>query len=99
MSVSDVQFCSLAYEGKLELMRSLWEGDPSLINARDTNMRTALHWASSSGKEEVVDWLLTQGAEVRRPHHQTDVRDSQIVVHFAFAICRWKLKMTLGGPL
>lgn len=37
-----------------------------MIDAEDDDKRTALHWACSKGREEVVRFLLAQGAN---PNH------------------------------
>ena len=63
-SVSDVEFCNLAYDGNLLKIQTFLEGDLSLVNRRDCNQRTALHWACSSGQAAVVGFLLSKGAEV-----------------------------------
>ena len=63
-SVSDVEFCNLAYDGNLLKMQAFLDADPSLSGRRDSNQRTALHWACSSGQTAVVGFLLTKGAEV-----------------------------------
>ena len=44
-----------------ELARSL----PSPVNARDSNGRSPLHWAIESGSCELVEELLTNGADVK----------------------------------
>ena len=63
-SVSEVEFCNLAYDGNLLKMQASLDADPSLSGRRDSNQRTALHWACSSGQTAVVGCLLVKGAEV-----------------------------------
>ena len=62
--VSEVEFCNLAYDGNLLKMQASLDADPSLSDRRDSNQRTALHWACSSGQTAVVGFLLVKGAEV-----------------------------------
>ena len=62
--MSDLEFCNLAYDGRVAMLKASLEKDESLIRRRDANKRTALHWACSSGRNEVVGLLLTKGAEV-----------------------------------
>ena len=65
MSVSDLDLCSWAYDGNLTQLKKAVREDKKLLLASDKNQRTALHWACSSGKGEVVDFLLAQDSEVR----------------------------------
>ena len=62
MSVSDVELCNIAYEGKLSLVKKTVQENEGLVRQKDKNQRTALHWACSSGQHGVVDFLLNQGA-------------------------------------
>ena len=64
-SVSEVDICNLAYEGRLELVRASLEKNPEAIKTQDSSKRSALHWACSSGKDDVVNLLVSKGAEVR----------------------------------
>lgn len=63
--VSEVDICNLAYDGRLELVRASIDKHPGSVATRDSNKRSALHWACSSGKVDVVKLLLSKGAEVR----------------------------------
>lgn len=74
VSVSDLEVCNLAYGGNLEELRGRLEEDPDLIRRRDSNERTALHWACSSGQKEVVSYLLEAGAEVKALHTYYEVQ-------------------------
>lgn len=65
MSVSDLDVCNYAYEGRIHLLRVALEKNPELLNKADSNSRTALHWACSSGQRDVVVYLLDKGAMVR----------------------------------
>jgi len=64
VAVSDLEFCNLAYDGRVAMLKASLEKDGSLIRRRDANKRTALHWACSSGRNEVVEFLVNKGAEV-----------------------------------
>ena len=62
--MSEVDVCEFAFNGRLELVRVLLEKNPEEIKRRDSSKRTALHWACSSGQDDVVNFLLSKGAEV-----------------------------------
>jgi len=47
--------------GEADLVESLVENDPRLLNARDYRGDTALHWAAKRGQKKVVDVLLARG--------------------------------------
>ena len=65
MAVSNVDVCVWAYEGKLQLLKAAVEENINkVVEKRDSSERTALHWACSSGKADIVSFLLTNGAEV-----------------------------------
>lgn len=64
MSVSDVELCNLAYEGKLSLVKKVVQENEEEVLKKDKNQRTAVHWACSSGQHAVVDFLINQGAQV-----------------------------------
>ena len=63
-SVSEVDICNFAFEGRLELVRASLERSPEAINKTDSSKRSALHWACSSGRDDVVRLLLSKGAQV-----------------------------------
>ncbi len=62
--ISQVNVCNYAYEGRLKLLIVALDKDSTLIRKRDSNQRTALHWACSSGQSEIASYLLDKGAEV-----------------------------------
>ena len=62
--VSEVQVCCWAYEGHAGLLRSALEENAKLLQRRDSHQRTALHWACASGQTEIVQMLLSLGAQV-----------------------------------
>ena len=64
MSVSDLDLCNSAYEGKLSLVKKAVQEDQGLVRKKDKNRRTALHWACSSGQDAVAEFLLNQGSKV-----------------------------------
>ena len=63
-SVSEVDICNFAFEGRLELVRASLDKSPELINKTDSSKRSALHWACSGGRNDVVRLLLSKGAQV-----------------------------------
>ena len=64
MAISNVDICDWAYEGKLQFLKTAVEGNPRKLTETDSSKRTALHWACSSGKADVVSFLIAKGAEV-----------------------------------
>ncbi|KAJ3344227.1 hypothetical protein HDU93_000017 [Gonapodya sp. JEL0774] len=55
---------SVALSGDLATASSLLSATPSLVRAKDDDERTALHWACSSGKPDLVTLLLEKGSDV-----------------------------------
>jgi len=53
-----------AKEGDFDDVRTLLGKKPQLLNKRDGNIRTALHWASLYGHKDIVIYLLENGAEI-----------------------------------
>ncbi len=54
----------LAQKGDLEGVKTLIEQNPELVNARDKDGRTPLHWACRGVHLEVVKFLVDKGADV-----------------------------------
>ncbi|XP_065842261.1 26S proteasome non-ATPase regulatory subunit 10-like [Oscarella lobularis] len=57
-AVSNQQACQLAYDGKLEELEALLVARPRDARIVDQDQRMPLHWACSSGREKIVDYLL-----------------------------------------
>jgi len=53
-----------ARSGDLAEVKELIEADPTLVNARDKNERTPLHYACREAYSEMVLYLLDKGADV-----------------------------------
>lgn len=53
-----------AQKGNLESVKALIEKDPELVNAKDKDGRTPLHWACRGVHLEVVKFLVEKGADV-----------------------------------
>jgi len=53
----------VAARGDVSAMESLVESDPSLINARNEEGRTPLHFAAGNDAQAMVDFLLDNGAD------------------------------------
>lgn len=51
-------------KGDLEIVKSLLEKDPNLINAKDGDSYTPLHRACYSNNIEIVEYLLQKGADI-----------------------------------
>jgi ankyrin repeat protein len=58
------QIHELAQKGDLEGVRALIEKDPELIDAKDKDGRTPLHWASRGVHLELLKFLVDKGADV-----------------------------------
>ena len=58
-----------AFKGDLDSIKSSIESNPSYLDASDPGGRTLLHYAAEGGHEDVVAYLLENGAPV-------DVEDS-----------------------
>ena len=64
MSVSNETASVLAYEGRLADLSEYLQAHPDNLNRPDNDGRTPLHWACSSGKADIVTFLLHEGANV-----------------------------------
>ncbi|KAG8819474.1 hypothetical protein FRC17_010432 [Serendipita sp. 399] len=53
-----------AQENKIGLLKALLETNPEVLDSIDSDGRTALHWASSSGAREIVQYLIGMQAQV-----------------------------------
>ncbi|WVW81726.1 hypothetical protein I302_103722 [Kwoniella bestiolae CBS 10118] len=53
-----------ALEGQPGLIRSLLSEDPKLVNSKDEDGRTPLHWASTTGNLTVLQLLLSYQSEL-----------------------------------
>ena len=69
----------LVFCGEREKLRQTLEKFPLWMNARDATGWGPLHWASFVGREDIIRWLITKGAEVNRPE------DSVSALHVAAA--------------
>ncbi|MHA2502110.1 MAG: ankyrin repeat domain-containing protein [Candidatus Kariarchaeaceae archaeon] len=59
-----VKYLTLARKGELTGLQDLLSKHPDWLNKRGSHNRTFLWEAARAGKEEVVSWLLDQGAEL-----------------------------------
>jgi ankyrin repeat protein len=63
------QFIKAAKSGDVEKLRVLLDADADLIHARDADGSTALHCATWKGRQAVVTFLLSAGADVNIHSH------------------------------
>ncbi len=56
-----------AKSGDLQAMKSLLAANPKLIDATDDRGVTPLHRASLEGHRDIVDYLISRNADIRRP--------------------------------
>ncbi|QRV90407.1 ankyrin repeats [Ceratobasidium sp. AG-Ba] len=55
---------SAALQNQPSLVRSLLTAEPKLLDAKDADERTPLHWAASSGAIEIVQDLISRKATI-----------------------------------
>ncbi|KAJ3010225.1 UNVERIFIED_CONTAM: hypothetical protein HDU68_002258, partial [Siphonaria sp. JEL0065] len=53
-----------AFNGALDVVKSLVEAQPNSVKSIDEDQRTALHWAASGKHIQVVEYLVTNGSDV-----------------------------------
>jgi len=56
-----------AKSGDLQALRSLLSGNPGLIDAPDDRGVTPLHRAAIEGRRDVVEYLISRNADIRKP--------------------------------
>jgi ankyrin repeat protein/L-ascorbate metabolism protein UlaG (beta-lactamase superfamily) len=64
-AVRDVH--AAAKSGDLQALRSLLSGNPGLIDAPDDRGVTPLHRAAIEGRRDVVEYLISRNADIRKP--------------------------------
>eukprot|EP00794_Sanderia_malayensis_P008928 gene8928-9880_t len=55
---SDIEVCSLSYEGDLFKLKNIVAKNPESIFVKDSSQRTPLHWACSGGRNDVFLYLV-----------------------------------------
>ena len=61
--------CEMASIGNLEAISEILDKNPSIINTQDKDGMTCLHWASDRGFIQIVQYLLSKGADVNAIDH------------------------------
>jgi len=69
--MSERLFFKAVKDGDLEAVKSLMDGDPALVHARDANKSTPLHWAAWKGHAPIVEALVAAGADLHA-HSEND---------------------------
>ncbi|VDK85546.1 unnamed protein product [Litomosoides sigmodontis] len=64
MSLQQIEWFSALDEHNIEKLRNLLVDNPELLEEKNENQLTALHWASDRGKLELVKFLVDAGADV-----------------------------------
>ncbi|EJW84986.1 hypothetical protein WUBG_04104 [Wuchereria bancrofti] len=64
MSLEQIEWFAALDEGSVEKLKDLLVGNLGLLEERNENQLTALHWASDRGKLELVEFLVDAGADV-----------------------------------
>ena len=62
LCAGEIHDASGAGEVSLEKVKSLLKADPKLVESKDDQGKTALHWAASAGRKDIVLALLGTGA-------------------------------------
>ena len=83
MTASDLDTCNFAYEGKLEQLINSIDKKPEFLNKRDSNERSPIHWACSSGRRDVVEYLVEKQAEMNEQDDAGTSNDS-LIIFFVF---------------
>ncbi|VDN02713.1 unnamed protein product [Thelazia callipaeda] len=78
MSMEQLEWFDALDEGNIDKLKDLLDGNPGLLEERDENQLTALHWASDRGKLELVEFLTGAGANVNIQDY-----DGQTPLHYA----------------
>jgi len=61
--------CEIASVGNLIALEELYQRNPNIVQVRDKDGMTPLHWASDRGHVEIVQFLLSHGADVNLQDH------------------------------
>lgn len=62
------------------MVQSLLQDNPQILEEEDLQGRTALHWACSNAREDIIDYLISQGANLK--HEDSDgMIPAQLVGH------------------
>lgn len=72
-----------AKNGCFDVLHSLLEEEPTLINITDDNNQTALLWAASIGHDEMVEYLAHKGADLNLPTRSHTLEDVITPIHWA----------------
>lgn len=68
--------------GDISAVTSLVNHDPNVLQVRDYENRTALHWAAKEGRLKTVKYLLDKGADIHATN-QHKVSRSETALHYA----------------
>nr|CTP80911.1 BMA-ACBP-5 [Brugia malayi] len=64
MSLEQIEWFAALDEGNVKKLKDLLVSNLALLEERNENQLTALHWASDRGKLELVEFLVDAGADV-----------------------------------
>ncbi|KAG4094270.1 prosome, macropain 26S subunit, non-ATPase, 10 [Neocallimastix lanati (nom. inval.)] len=53
-----------AYEGRFNEVKALVEDNNKIVNSKDEDERTPLHWAISGSKVDIAEYLIKAGSDV-----------------------------------
>lgn len=64
MSKSNIDICQWAADGAGGKLRDSVKANPDIVHKKDQSSRTSLHWAAAGGHDDIVQFLLSNGAIV-----------------------------------
>jgi hypothetical protein len=79
---SIAQLIEAVESGDAEGVRALLAANPDLVNARDANGATALHYAAFHGHRAIVDLLCAAGAELNARDARHDATPTGWAIHY-----------------
>lgn len=85
MSEETIEWFNAVKVGDLTKIENLLRINKDLLRAKDDNQMAALHWAADRGNEQVVEFLLETGADIKVQDY-----DGQTPLHYAVSCSHCK---------
>ncbi len=80
-----------AAEGDLARVKTLIQGDPALVSLKNASGLTPLHSAVSRGRQEVAEFLVARGADVRARDNNGWTPLHWAAIHGHMGVAEWLL--------
>ncbi|CAG0915088.1 unnamed protein product [Notodromas monacha] len=71
--MSGTEICNMAFQGDVVGLKRKYTEDPKVLNKKDESGRKPIHWATSGGHADLVDFLIQQGSLTDEPDDIIDV--------------------------